>query len=142
MRVAMRVAMSVERIERELQLLREGGQEAAFVNGSRDCVVYKAVPTRGAAIGLAGETDVIVPVPEGYPGSTIDLAGLPVGSPFLGRVAGGTNNQGIITTPDGRQWQLASYHPHNGGGGPAWDQMQHGFHTYFDHLLSWLAKIS
>lgn len=134
--------MSRERIERELHRLREGGQEATLVTGTRECVLYTAVPTSGAALGLPVETDVIVPVPEGYPGSTIDLAGLPVDSPLLARVAGGSNNQGIIATADGRQWQLASYHPHNGGGGPQWDQMQHGFHTYFDHLLSWLAKLS
>jgi hypothetical protein len=37
---------------------------------------------------------------------------------------------------------LASYHPHNGGGGPVWDQVRHGFHTYFDHLLAWLGRLS
>jgi hypothetical protein len=84
---------------------------------------------------------VVVPVPPGYPGSLIDLAGLQVGSPFLPRVKGGQNNQGIVAA-DGRQWQFASYHPHNGGGGPAWDQMRHGFHTYLDQLIAWLHHLN
>jgi hypothetical protein len=52
--------------------------------------------------------------------------------------------QQIINTldVDGRQWQLASYHPHQNGGGPPWDQMRHGFHTYLDHLIAWLAKLN
>jgi hypothetical protein len=33
---------------------------------------------------------------------------------LLPRVKGGQNNQGRVTA-DGRDWQLASYHPHNGG---------------------------
>lgn len=135
--------MAHERIEQELALLREGGLRAALVTvGTAEYVVYEAVPTGGALHGLLAETDVIVPVPGGYPAAAIDLAGLPQGSPFLPRVAGGCNVQGAVATPDGRAWQLASYHPHSNGGGPPWDQMQHGFHTYFDHLLAWLAKLS
>lgn len=130
--------MSRERIEHELTLLHEGGQVATLVTADRDYVIYQGVPTSGQPT----DTDVIVPVPSGYPGSMIDLAGLPAGSPLLPKVAGGTNPQGTVTTSDGRQWTLASYHPHQGGGGPNWDPMEHGFHTYLDHLLSWLAKIS
>jgi hypothetical protein len=132
--------MSRERIERELVVLKEGGQSAALVTGGRDAVLYRAVPTDGAAHGLPPESDVLVPVPHGYPAAPIDLAALPIGSPLLGRVRGGTNSQGIIEA-DGRQWQLASYHPHSNGGGPPWDQAQHGFHTYLDHLIAWLAKL-
>jgi hypothetical protein len=104
-------------------------------------VLYRDVPTDGAKYGLPASTDVVVPVPPGHPASIIDLAGLPVGSPFLSRLKGGHNNQGIVDA-DGRKWQLASYHPHNGGGGPPWDQMKHGFHTYLDHLIAWLHQIS
>ena len=132
--------MSRERIERELALLKDGGQDAELRNEGRELVLYRAVPTRGGPHGLPAMTDVVVPVPPGYPGSVIDLAGLPVGSPLLPRVRGGQNNQGIVSA-DGRQFQLASYHPHNGGGGPPWDQTQHGFHTYFDHLLAWLDRL-
>jgi hypothetical protein len=129
--------MSRERINRELAILHDGGCLAELLLEPRELVVYRDVPTDGGRIGLPSKTDVIVPVPSGYPASMIDLAGLPAGSPFLPRVKGGQNNQGVITTQD-QQWQLASYHPHNGGGGPPWDQMRHGFHTYLDQLIAWL----
>jgi hypothetical protein len=129
--------MNRERIERELTCLRAGGQSAELITDGRAVVLYHDVPTGGAGLGLPPITDVIVPVPDGYPAALIDLAGLPVGSPLLLRVKGGQNNQGILAAA-GRQWQLASYHPHNGGGGPPWDQTRHGFHTYMDHLISWL----
>jgi hypothetical protein len=131
----------IERIQQELCLLETGGQSAALLtNASRPVVLYRDVPTAGARVGLPATTDVIVPVPSGHPGSPIDLAGLPKGSPFLPRVAGGQTNQGDVTA-DGRQWQLASYHPHNNGGGPPYDPLVHGFHTYLDHLIAWLDRI-
>ena len=134
--------MSSERIDRELAILRAGSQIAELIDGNgRLIVLYQDVPTAGAQFGLPEATDVIVPVPPGYPASCIDLAGLPVGSPFLPRVKGGQNNQGIVQAA-GRQWQLASYHPHNGGGGPPWDQTHHSFHTYLDHLIAWLHKLA
>ncbi|HEX9198162.1 MAG TPA: hypothetical protein VF865_01280 [Acidobacteriaceae bacterium] len=129
--------MSNERIERELTVLREGGQRAELAVGDRLVVLYLDVPTGGARVGLPMVTDVIVPVPSGYPANLIDLAGLTVGSPFLGRVKGGQSNQGVINAA-GRQWQLASYHPHTNGGGPPWDQNRFGFHTYLDELIAWL----
>lgn len=132
--------MSRERIERELARLSEGGQQAEFVAESRPAILYRAVPTGGARLGLPLCTDVIVPVPSGYPASLIDLAGLPVDSPFLPLVRGGTNNQGVMTA-EGRTWQLASYHPHNGGGGAPWNQNKHGFDTYLDHLIAWLDRL-
>ena len=134
--------MNRQRIERELTLLREGNQTADLVvaTDERECVLYREVPTNGRNLGLPLLTDVIVPVPSGYPASPIDLAGLPVNSPFLDRVKGGTNCQGIISAND-RDWQIASYHPHNGGGGPPWDQIKFGFHTYIDHLIAWLNHI-
>lgn len=133
--------MSYERIERELALLRAGGQRVDLFTEGRPVVLYRQVPTSGPAVGLPGAEDVVVPVPPGYPASMIDLAGLPIGSPFLGRARGSQNNQGVLVV-DGRQWQLASYHPHNGGGGPPWNQMSHGFHTYLDHIISWLSKLN
>lgn len=131
----------LDRVERELNLLREGGQVVECIRGDRQVVLYRDVPTAGAPLGLPRTTDVVVPVPSGYPGSPIDLAGLPVGSPLLARTRGGQNNQGLVNA-DGRRWQLASYHPHNGGGGPPWDQTVHGFHTYLDHLLAWLHRLT
>src|SRR5436305_345469 len=107
--------MNRERIDRELAQLREGSQIAELILEPRAVVLYRDVPTDGTRLGMPEMTDVIVPVPGGYPAGLIDLAGLPVDSPFLPRVKGGQNNQGTVTA-DGRQWQLASYHPHNGGG--------------------------
>ena len=133
--------MNRDRIERELSVLREGGQKAdLIIVGEQGFVLYFEVPTGGTRHGLPSSTDTIVPVPSGYPGALIDLAGLPVGSPFLARVKGGQNSQGVRSVGN-RQWQLASYHPHNGGGGPPWDQIKHGFHTYIDHLIAWLDLI-
>lgn len=133
--------MNTERIERELGKLREGGLEAVLFLDPRPLVLYRNVPTDGVRIGLPGVANVVVPVPSGYAASFIDLAGLPIGSPFLPRLKGGQNNQGNFML-DGRQWQLASYHPHNGGGGPPWDQMKHGFHTYLDQLIAWLHHLN
>lgn len=133
--------MSRERILRELAILQEGNQIAELVSNGRDFVIYRNVPTAGARFGLPDSTDVIVPVPSGYPASPIDLAGLPAGSPLLPRACGGQNNQGNVQAASSN-WQLASYHPHTNGGGPPWDQMRHGFHTYFDHLLSWLERLA
>ena len=132
--------MNRERIERELALLRDGGQIAELIEGARAVVLYRNVPTNGTKFQLPAVTDVVVPVPSGYAAGAIDLAGLPVGSPLLLRLKGGQNNQGILSA-DGREWQLASYHPHNGGGGPPWHQTKHGFHTYMDHLVAWLHQI-
>jgi len=130
-----------ERIRRELALLAAGGQVAEFVAGARDVILYRNVPVSALVATLPAHTDVVVPVPSGYPASMIDLAALPVDSPLLPHVAGGNNSQGILEV-DNRRFQLASYHPHNNGGGPPWDQTRHGFHTYFDHLLAWLAKLA
>jgi len=133
--------MSRERILRELQVLLVGGQVAELVSNGREFVIYRDVPTGGARLSLPSATDVIVPVPSGYPASPIDGAGLSVDSPFLPKVKGGPNSQGIVAV-EGINWQLASYHPHGNGGGPPWDQVKHGFHTYFDHLISWLENIT
>ncbi len=133
--------MPVERVERELARLQEGGQNADLVFADRWYVIYRGVPTAGARFSLPSEADVIVPVPEGYPAAVIDLAGLPTESPLLPRLKGGQNSQGQPLVA-GVQWQLASYHPHNGGGGPPWDPAHHGFDTYLDHIIAWLDQIS
>ncbi|MES2464807.1 MAG: E2/UBC family protein, partial [Armatimonadota bacterium] len=134
--------MSRERVERELSALNDGGLAAAIVPSSvGDCVLYRGVPTRGASRALPERTDVLVVIPPGYPASMIDLAGLPAGSPLAAHVAGAQNVQGQVTA-DGRDWSRASYHPHANGGGPPWDPTSHGFHTYYDHLLAWLARLT
>lgn len=134
--------MSFERVNSELALLAASGQIAELIQGANPpLVIYRRLPTAGGKYGLPEETDVIVPVPSGYPAAFIDLAGLPADSPLFPRLRGGNNPQGGPISIDGRVWRLASYHPHNGGGGPPWNQNKHGFHTYIDHLLAWLEKI-
>ncbi len=135
-----------KRIERELAQLGEGGQRAALVPSQRGgnngmAVIYYDVPTAGECLGLPKTTEVIVPVPGGYPAGAIDLAWLPSGSPFLGKAVGDVNVHGGMTA-EGREWRLVSYHPHNGGGAPPWDSMIYGFHTYFPELVSWLGQLS
>ena len=125
------------RVEREVALLRENGAKLTFVEGPAPAVIYRGVRTRAGYPHLA-ETDVLVPVPPAYPGALLDGAYLPQGSPLLGRVEG--SPQGTTLQADGRTWQLVSYHPHNGGGGPAWNPSRHGFHTYYTEVLSWIQR--
>jgi hypothetical protein len=124
------------RIARELEKLNHGGCRTELIQNPFPAVIYRSVPARLGYRHLS-ETDVLVAVPAGYPGAFIDGAYLPQGSPLLGRVAG--SPQGLIQA-EGRGWQLVSYHPHNNGGGPAWDKNKHGFHTYFDEILFWFQR--
>lgn len=125
------------RIEREIGVLRENGGEVSFLETPVPCAVYHALPTR-SGYPHVGETDVLVTVPAAYPGAMLDGAYLPVGSPLLGRVEGAP--QGATVDALGRKWQLVSYHPHNGGGGPAWNKDRHGLHTYYTEILSWIQR--
>ena len=130
-----------KRIEAELKRLKEGGQVAEHFAGAtpRAVVIYRKVPCL-LGEGYPTEMDVLVPVPDGYPAGHIDNAGLPTGNELFPRLAGGTNPQGTFSA-DGREWVIASYHPHQGSGGPPWDPTRHGFHTYFDHLVAWLSVL-
>lgn len=120
------------RVEIELAKLRQSGQVVAKVDNPA-AVIYHALRTRpGYAVP---NTDVMVPIPGSYPGQMLDGAYLPEGSPLIGKVKG--SPQGQINAA-GRAWRLISYHPHNGGGGPAWNPAIHGFHTYIGELLAWL----
>jgi hypothetical protein len=122
------------RIKRELDILHTGGLTVELVHQPLPAVIYRNIPTRPGYRHVQ-QTDVLVPIPGGYPGAMIDGAYLPVGSPLINRVAG--KPQGTVHAA-GIQWQLISYHPHHGGGGPAWDKDKHGFHTYVDEILSWI----
>jgi hypothetical protein len=122
------------RVERELTAVREGGQRISLVSDSVLAVIYHDLRTRpGLPVTV---TDVLVPVPGGYPGQMIDWAYLPTDSPLIGRVKGSPQNHRISAM--NRLWQQISYHPHNGGGAPPWNPTLHGFHTYAGELLSWL----
>lgn len=123
------------RIERELGILRANGAKVTFVTQDAPSVIYHDLPVRpGHSVSA---TDVLVPIPGGYPGQHLDLAFLPHGSALVGKVPGAAQG---TTRIDGQMWVQISYHPHTGGGGPAWNKDQHGFHTYIDELLAWLDK--
>lgn len=130
-----------KRIRAELKRLSAGGQVADLIIDAapRRAVIYRQVPCLLGS-GYPSAMDVLVPVPEGYPASNIDGAGLHQGDDLFLRLAGGSNPQGAFQA-EGLDWVLASYHPHAGGGGPPWDPTRHGFHTYLDHLVAWLAVI-
>jgi Multiubiquitin/Prokaryotic E2 family E len=122
------------RTEREVEIVRSTGAKVMIVKSPAPAVIYYGLRTcPGHPVS---ETDILVPIPSGYPGQFIDWAYLPEGSPLIGRVKGSPQNH--IVSADGRQWQQISYHPHNGGGGPKWDQTVHGFHTYVSELVAWL----
>jgi hypothetical protein len=123
------------RIAAEIEKLRAGGQNIDYIAANR-AVIYRDLPVASPRAPVP-TTDVLVPV-GAYPGGMLDLAFLPAGSPLTGRVKGAA--QGVINV-GGKQWQQISYHPHNGGGGPAWNPNVHGFHTYIDELLAWLGSI-
>jgi len=127
---------STDRIQAEIARLREGGANVELIEAPTPVVLYRGLPAR-PGLG-ADRTDVLVPVPSGYPGQHLDWAFLPDGSPFAGRVVGGVTGNAL--TADNRTWRQISYHPHNGGGFPPWNPSVHGFHTYIDALLAWLAR--
>jgi hypothetical protein len=120
------------RVELELAKIRESGQVVTKTENPA-AVIYHDLRTRPG--NTVPKTDVLVLIPGGYPGQMLDGAYLPEGSPLIGRVKGQPQEQ--LTALD-RTWRLMSYHPHNGGGGPAWNPAIHGFHTYVGELLSWL----
>jgi hypothetical protein len=123
------------RIVRELEELRLGGLAVTLLD--TPAVVYHGLRTGPGAPVAA--TDVLVPVPGGYPGQMIDWAYLPDSSPLIGRVKGSPQDHRLNAL--GRVWRQISYHPHNGGGAPAWNPAFHGFHTYLGELVSWLRNI-
>jgi hypothetical protein len=119
-----------ERIARELSLLSWQTE----VIESPEAVIYKSLPS---TLGVVDRTDVLVPVPSGYPQAMLDHAFLPSDSPLKGRVPGAVQDNVQFGN---RSWTRISYHPHGNGGGPPWDPRIHGFHTYVDEVLTWLAK--
>ncbi len=122
------------RVERELAVLRAGGAAVTLLSGPIAAVIYHDVPARE---GLpVTKTDVLVKLPGGYPGTFLDNAYLPAGSPLLGKVPGAV--QGGENIGD-QSWRLISIHPHHPNG-TAWNKDRHGLHTYYDEILSWLNK--
>jgi len=124
-------------VKRELDDLCSGGQKMTLCDAPANAVVYHDLRARRG--GEVSTTDVLVPIPGGYPGQMIDLAFLPEDSPLIGKVKG--QPEGTRITALGRTWRQISYHPHNGGGAPAWNPAIHGFHTYLGELISWLTSV-
>lgn len=122
------------RITHELAKLASGLISADLVD-EIPAVIYRGLPT---PLRDVGRTDVLVLVPGGYPATMLDYAFLPANSPLRGVVQGQAQEDQVTTS--GQVWKRVSYHPHNGGGGPPWDPTRHGFHTYVDELLTWLAN--
>ena len=122
------------RITHELAKLASGLISAELVEPI-PAVIYHGLPT---PLRDVGRTDVLVLVPGGYPATMLDYAFLPATSPLRGVVQGAAQEDQV--TANGQVWKRVSYHPHNGGGGPPWDPTRHGFHTYVDELLTWLAN--
>jgi hypothetical protein len=122
------------RVEREVELLRASGLRVTLLSSPAPAVVYHDL--RASPSGPVPSADVLVPVPQAYPGQFIDWAYLPEGSTLIGRVKGSAQEHRIRAL--GAVWRQISYHPHNGGGGPAWNPTVHGFHTYAGELISWL----
>ncbi len=126
----------MSRMDREISELRDGGQQITLVPAPVNAVVYHNLVTRnGQNVSV---TDVLVPIPGGYPAQFIDLAFLPDDSPLIGKVKGEPQGPRVVAL--GRTWRQISYHPHQGGGAPTWNPTVHGFHTYLGELLSWLSN--
>ena len=117
------------RVERELQLLREGGAEVTFLH-AENAVIYHAVPA-----GDGHETDVLVTIPSSYPARMLDNAYLPADSRLLKKAPGAEQEVAQI---GGKQWRKKSVHPHSSKSNTPWDQNVHGLHTYYGEILSWL----
>ena len=130
-------AMASERVAAELVELARRGVVADFFE-QEGVVIYRNVPVGGGE----PDVDIAVKVPSGYAAARIDLAALPESRwDLLDRLKGGTNDQGRFLA-DGQNWRLGSYHPHVNGGGPPWDPTRHGFHSYYDELISWTHDVA
>jgi hypothetical protein len=126
----------LNRIQREVELLRQGGASVTIVESPTPAIVYHGLKT---CPGIEPtQTDVLVPIPSGYP-SEIDWAYLPQFSPLIGRVQGSPQDHRIEAL--GATWHQISYHPHRGGGAPPFNPTKHGFHTYLSEVLSWLHQV-
>jgi hypothetical protein len=130
----------IQRIRQELQILKDKGDFEVEImqEGDHYYVLYKDVKTGGSKKGLPVTTNVLVPVPQGYPSSLIDMPALPSNSPLIGHVAGAVQQHLNV---GGIQWSVLSYHPYTNGGGPPWNPLKHGFHDYYNHVFTWLHNL-
>jgi hypothetical protein len=134
-------SLKVQRILQEIRWLSERSNIIAeYVDEGIGYVLYYSIETSGTN-NLPKTTDVLVPVPNGYPAQQIDMPALPVDSPLVPRVVGGANPQSTVVVK-GRTWVILSYHPYANGGGPPWNPTMHGFHDYYNHIFTWLHRLN
>lgn len=129
-----------QRILQEIRWLSDRNITAEYLDEGPGYVIYYNLETSGYN-GLPKNTDVLVPVPGGYPSQQIDMPALPSESPLVPKVVGGSNPQGTVSV-NGRSWVILSYHPYANGGGPPWSPIDHGFHDYYTHLFTWLHRLT
>lgn len=121
------------RIDREIGLLVARGVDVSVAKATPSAVVYHGLSvTRGTADYV---TDVLVLIPDAYPAGAPDNAFLPADSPLLGMTVGAQQETMLV---EGKPWVKKSVHPYLGANGIRWDQRIHGFHTYYNEVLSWL----
>ncbi|MEQ8212166.1 MAG: E2/UBC family protein [Lacipirellulaceae bacterium] len=121
------------RVGMEIEKLTEGGARVTAIEQPKAVIYHDLSVKPGMPVATS---DVLVLIPNGYPGQLLDGAYLPEDSPLFGRVKG--QPQSNLVTAEGRRWKLVSYHPHTNGIGPAWDPTRHGIHTYIGEIMSWL----
>lgn len=121
------------RIDRELAALRAGGARVTLVTEPQAAVIYHDVPIEKSNVTTT--TDVLVPIPPGYPAGIPDNAFLPEGSPLINSTVGAVQE---VQEFKGKRWQKKSVHPYQGANGVPWDANIHGFHTYHSEILCWL----
>lgn len=124
----------VERVSQEAEVLNESGQVTLVLTSEYPCLIYKDVLNPSG--NHVTKTDVMVPIPIGYPASMIDRVALPEGSPLIGKVKGAPQE---VVHIGGKAWRLISYHPYTNGGAGNWQPHLQGFHTYLSEVLSWLG---
>ena len=122
------------RVEAEVDLLRDGDASVTLSKTPPAIIYHDLAVTPGLPVE---RTDVLVPIPDGYPGRLLDGVYLPQGSPLLGKLKGAPQHKNTVTCL-GTTWTLVSYHPHREKSGVPWDPTRHGLHTYLGEVLSWL----
>lgn len=130
------------RVQQELEWLKErSGIDAELITvDSQDFVIYRQLETSGGLKNLPTHVDVIVSVPNNYPTALLDMPALEIGCALTPYVVGGLNPQHVIKALN-KDWRFLSFHPYSGQGSPAWNPNKHGFHDYYQHLVTWLKKI-
>ena len=84
---------------RILRELAELSWQTQILKGA-NAVIYIGLPS---SLGVVDKTDVLVPVPSGYPQTMLDYAFLPPDSPLKGRVPGAVQENVQFGDTDGQE---------------------------------------